>query len=89
MHNILSTAIGVCLGAILTIISLWAITVVTQYICGNRYFTPSDHIVKKKLYERLKKQFGDEVTDVKSDHVDLTKLDHGNKVIKIDNPVVA
>lgn len=83
MHIILSTAIGVCLGSILTIISIWAITVITQYICGNRYFTPSDHIVKKKLYERLKKQFGEdnkstEETDVPLEEIEIDE--HGNKI---------
>jgi len=55
MHPILSTALGVSIGIILTIFLLWIATIITQYICGSRYFTPSDHIIKKRLFERLKK----------------------------------
>lgn len=69
MHKVIEIGIGVCLGAIMTMISLWAFTAIAQFVCGNRYFTPSEHIVKKRLMERLlkdgKKEVAKEVTEVK------------------------
>ena len=54
MHVTLSVALGVCIGLIITIFVLWIASVITQYLYGNRYFAPSEHIIKEKLFNRLK-----------------------------------
>ena len=54
MHKILNIAFGVCLGGLFLCVAVWAITALAHYICGDRYFTPSHHTVKKRLLDRLK-----------------------------------
>lgn len=58
MHKVFEIASGVCLGAMMTILSVWLLVMVIQMVAGDRYFTPSQHIIKKKMIERMKEVQG-------------------------------
>lgn len=64
MNIVFATALGVCLGLILMILILWVTTLITQTVCGSRYFTPSEHIIKKKLMDRLKNNVNQQGIDL-------------------------
>lgn len=64
MHLILQFALGICLGLLLFLFVMWIIAIVTQYLSGDRYFTPSKHIILERLLKRHKQ--GTETDQLKS-----------------------
>lgn len=55
MIKIIETSIGVCLGILLSLLGIWIVMCVVSFISGDRYFTPSAHLMKK----RFSKKFSD------------------------------
>lgn len=52
MLKVFEISVGVCGGMILTFFILWLTGLVVQYLSGERYFTPSKHIIVKKFAEK-------------------------------------
>lgn len=55
MNLVFQVALGILLGLLGSVLAFWIIAVTTQYLAGDRYFTPSRHIVKEKMKEREQK----------------------------------
>ena len=52
MLKVVEIAMGVTLGIFTTMFLIWAITCVTQYLSGDRYFTPSRHIITERFLDK-------------------------------------
>lgn len=60
MLKVLEISIGVCSGILLSFLALWIIMCITRFLSGDRYFSPSKHLMKKK--KRTKGKEGEEGT---------------------------
>lgn len=52
MNIVFQIALGVVIGVVSLVLLFWFVAVVTQYLSGDRYFTPSRHVVASRLKKR-------------------------------------
>lgn len=52
MLKVLEISIGVCSGILLSFLALWIIMCITRFLSGDRYFSPSKHLMKERKMRR-------------------------------------